>query len=188
MGVINPVELQSKLTHLRFDEWLDADVFHVRWWILLILFAVDIWLWWLLADKKRLPEIVLFAAITSVMILILDEVGEEMTLWDYPTDVFPLFPPIASIDLACLPFLYALIYQYFKTWKSFVVLSAVMSLVSCFVFEPIFVWLKLYQMLNWKSWYGLPLYFAIGVLAKAILSLIDAVMDKERTLGAGEKA
>ena len=167
----NALDLQLQLTKLRFDEWLSGDIFHPRWWILSLLFILDVWAWWKIANKSRLPEIILCAAVTAVMILVFDEIGEELTLWNYPTDVFPLFPPIASIDLACLPLLYSLTYQFFTKWKSFIIASTVLSALSCFVFEPIFVWIKMYQMLQWKSWYGLPLYFTIGLLGKAAVSL-----------------
>jgi hypothetical protein len=112
------------------------------------------------------------------MILILDEVGEELALWDYPVDIFPLFPPISAINLSCLPFLYSLVYQFFGTWKSFLIASAVMALFSCFIFEPLFALAGMYQLLAWKSYYGLPLYFAIGVGAKAFLSLAKRVESK----------
>lgn len=173
-------EIQLQLTDKRFDEWLLDDVFHLRWWALTLLFAIDVYLWWKVVDKSRLSEIILFAAITSVMILALDELGEELTLWDYPTDFFPLFPPVASVDLAALPFLYALIYQIFGKWKGYIIVSIIMSAFSCFVFEPIFLWLGMYQTITWKTYYGLPLYFAIAIIAKAALGMIKAINKKSR--------
>jgi hypothetical protein len=53
-----------------------------------------------------------------------------------------------------------------------------MALFSCFVFEPFFALVGIYQMLNWKTYYGLPLYFAIGVVAKAAMSLVLKVEAK----------
>ncbi|WP_073076263.1 CBO0543 family protein [Sporobacter termitidis] len=170
--ITNPTELQFQLTNVRFDEWISDGFFHIRWVAMVSLFAFSAWLWWKMVNKERLAEVALNAAVTAVMILILDELGEEMTLWDYPIDVIPLFPPISAINLASLPFLYSLIYQFFGKWKSFLIAQAVMALFSCFVFEPLFVWLRMYQMLSWKSWYGLPLYFAIGIIAKAVLSAV----------------
>jgi hypothetical protein len=82
----------AALTLTRFEEWLRSDLFHLRWWVIVLLFALDILPLWKYVDKARLREIVFFSAVTAVMILILDELGEELTLWYYPTDVFPLFP------------------------------------------------------------------------------------------------
>ena len=174
----NAIDLQLQLTITRFTQWLKDDVLHLKWLILLLIFVMAVYLWWKIIDKTRLHEIILFAAIASMMILVMDEVGEELTLWDYPVDIFPLFPPISAIDLSALPFLYAAIYQYFSQWKGYIIASIIMSLSSCFVFEPIFVWTGIYQMITWKSYYGLPLYFAIGIISRLILTFIKSVSRK----------
>jgi hypothetical protein len=172
------VALQWELTLTRFEDWLKNDAFRFEWWLLLAVFLLSLFIWWKTVDKARLNELVLYAAIVSVMILVLDELGEELTLWDYPVEIIPLFPPIAAIDLASLPLVYSLIYQYFKTWKSFTVASIVMSVASCFVFEPLFVMSGIYQMITWKNYYGLPLYFAIAMCAKAMLARIFSIESK----------
>lgn len=167
--------VQWQLTSARFDDWFKNDLFHFRWWMLLAVFLLSVFIWWKLVDKAKLNELVLFSALVSLMVLVLDELGEELALWDYPTDIVPLFPPISAIDLASLPFLYSLVYQHFKTWKSFIIASAILSAVSCFILEPLFVFTGIYQMITWKSYYGLPLYFAIAVTARAIMRKMFAV-------------
>jgi hypothetical protein len=167
-----------KLTSIRFDEWVKNEVFQFKWWLLLVIFLVSVFVWWKTVDKSRLNELIVYAAIVSIMILVLDELGEELTLWDYPIAIVPLFPPIAAIDLASLPFVYSLIYQHFKKWKSFTIASIVMSIISCFVLEPLFVLSGIYQMITWKSYYGLPLYFGIAMIAKAALTKIYAIKSK----------
>jgi hypothetical protein len=151
---------------------MSTDLFRIRWWFLLIIFIASIYFWWKKIDKSRLNEIMLFTALAAIMILILDELGEELTLWDYPIDIFPLFPPIAAIDLACLPMLYSLIFQYFRSWKSYIIVSVIMSAISCFVLEPLFVLTGIYQMITWESYYGFPFYVLIGVVSKLIVKRI----------------
>ncbi len=87
-------ELQWHLTCVRFEEWAQYDVFHFRWWLLIALYILCAYIWWRTVDKSRLMEIVLYSALIIIIILTLDELGEELTLWDYPVDIFPLFPPI----------------------------------------------------------------------------------------------
>jgi hypothetical protein len=171
-------DLQWNLTTTRFEEWTRNDVFRFKWWALLAVFILSILVWWKMVDKSRLTELVLYAGIVTIIILALDELGEELTLWDYPVEIFPLFPPIASIDLASLPLVYSLMYQYFKTWKSYTIASIIMSILSCFVLEPLFVLSGIYQMITWKSYYGLPLYFAIAICAKAALVKILSIDSK----------
>jgi len=172
------VQDQWRLTMARINEWLNDELFKLNWWILLALFLINLFLWWKLADKRRMSELVLYTALVILWIIVLDEVGEELSLWYYTSDIIPLFPPITAIDMSCLPLLYMLIYQYTKTWKSFLIASAVMSIVFCFVFEPIFVWSGVYKMLTWKSWYGLPIYFFIGVASRFIMRRISVIMQK----------
>jgi hypothetical protein len=60
----------------------------------------------------------------------------------------------------------------------FLIASLIMSTVFCFVFEPVFVWGGIYTMLTWKSYYGLPIYFAIAVASKALVNIIYPTKEK----------
>ena len=176
----NLYELQQQLTKARFEEWTQNDVFDFKWWLLIVLYIFCTYIWWRTVDKKRLKEIVLYSAIIVLIILTLDELGEELTLWDYPVDVYPLFPPISAIDFSCLPLVYSLVYQHFRTWKSFTIVSLVMSVIFCFVCEPIFVYSGIYQPLTWKYYYGLPIYFAMAICTKATVITIYKIADKNK--------
>ena len=169
---LSAIEVQWQLTLARVDQWLQNEVFHFRWWLLLVLFAACAFFWWKKVDKSRLQEIVLYTAIITIITLVLDELGEELTLWDYPFDLIPLFPPLTAIDLSCLPIVYSMIYQHFRTWKGFVIASIVMAGIFCFLLEPLFVWIGVYQMLTWKSYYGFPIYLFMAIGAKALVSKI----------------
>jgi hypothetical protein len=172
------VEVEWKLTVARFEEYMHSEIFHWRWWFLLGLFILTVYLWWKLIDKSRLSEILLYTLFITIIVLVLDELGEELTLWDYPVDVLVLFPPISAINLASLPAVYSIVYQLFRTWKSFIIASILMSLVFCYIAEPIFVWIGVYQMLNWESYYGLPIYLFIGIIAKGMVSKIYSIASK----------
>jgi len=163
-------QVQWKLTTIRFEEWFESDLFTFNWWTMLVLFIICSYLWWKLTDKSRLKEIVLYTGLVIIMIIILDEFGEELSLWVYTTDIFPIFPPITAIDISCMPMIYSLIYQCFRTWKSFIIATIVMATVFCLVFEPIFVWSGIYIMLRWKSYYGFPIYISIALISKAAVN------------------
>lgn len=178
-AVKGPHELQWQLTSARFEEWFQNDLFHFKWWILVSLYLLCAYIWWKTVDKRRLREIVLYTAIIILIILTLDELGEELTLWDYLVDVFPLFPPISAIDFSCLPLVYSLIYQHFRTWKSFTIASFMMAVIFCFVCEPIFVFAGIYQPLTWKYYYGLPIYFTMAISTKAAVIFIYKIADSQ---------
>lgn len=166
---ISIVEVQWHLTSIRFGEWVQNDVFHFRWWFMLLLFLASAYVWWKTVDKSRLNEIILYTALIIIITLVLDELGEELALWDYPTDLFPLFPPLTAINLASLPMVYSLIYQHFKPWKKFIIATVVMAVIFCFVLEPLFVLGGLYQPLAWRYYYGLPIYTAMAICTKAVV-------------------
>lgn len=172
LEISSAVEIQQKLSSVRLDEWIQNDVFSFRWWLLVILFLLSAFFWWRSVDKSRLIEIVLYTAMVSISALVLDELGEELTLWDYPYDLIPWFPPLTAIDLASLPLVYSLIYQHFRTWKSFIIATVLMAAIFCFVLEPLFVLSGVYQMITWKSYYGFPIYIAIAILTKVIVKKI----------------
>lgn len=178
-GFSPAVEDQWRLTVLRFHDWVQDELLSVRWWVLLGLFLLNAYLLWKTADKKRLGETALFTAVVILSIIVLDEIGEELSLWYYPVDIFPLFPPASAIDISCLPIAYALLFKTVKTWKGFLIALILMSAVSCFVLEPLFVWADLYRKLAWKSWYGLPLYFLIGVIAKLVVQIACRQAEKK---------
>jgi hypothetical protein len=172
---ISGIEVQKQLTSARLDEWMHNELFHLRWWFLLVLFIVSAYLWWKIVDKSRLYEIVLYSALIIISIIVLDELGEELTLWDYPYDLLPLFPPLFSVDLASLPIVYSLVYQYFRTWRSFMIASVVMAGIFCFLLEPLLVLSGVYQMLKWKSYYGFPIYIFLAISAKVLVNMIFSI-------------
>ncbi|EGO63115.1 CBO0543 family protein [Acetonema longum] len=181
-GVAAAVELQKLLTNMRIEQWLQDDVFHFRWWLLLGQFAFSAFLWFKLVDKSRFPEMVLYMGFITIITLVLDELGEELSLWDYPVDLVPIFPPLTAVDLASLPIIYTLIYQYFGTWKSFFWATLIMATIFCFIFEPILVWGGVYQTLKWKYYYGFPIYVTMALCVRWMVKMIYAIAE-----GAEEK-
>lgn len=171
---------QWDLTQTRITEWLQSELFSFKWWILLALFCVTAILMWKKADKARIVELTIYSAIVVIFIIVLDELGEELSLWFYTVDIIPLFPPISAIDITCMPLIYMLLYQRFGTWGKFIIAALIMATVFCFVFEPVFVWGGIYTMLTWKSVYGFPIYFAIAVVPKLLINVIYSNKEKRK--------
>jgi hypothetical protein len=178
--VSTAVELQKMLTYLRVNEWLQDDLFHFRWFFLIGVFVFSIFIWCKLVDKSRLPEIALHAGLTTIIALVLDEIGEELTLWEYPADIIAIFPPLSAVDLASLPMIYSLIYQYYKTWKRFLWATLIMSTVFCFILEPLLVWSDFYLLLKWKYYYGFPIYIIIAIFIRWMVLKTYAIARKSK--------
>lgn len=174
------VELQKQLTSIHIDEWMNEDFLQARWWILLAMIALSLLIWVLLLDKTRLKDICLFAVLSALFTLSLVEYGDELILWDYPTDVLPIFPPLTSINLLVLPLVFSLVYQYFKTWRSFLIATLAASAIICFVVEPLLAWGDFYQLVNWHYVFSYPLYVALAVLSRWLTMKTNEITDRNK--------
>ncbi len=121
----------------RIDNWLDTDFNTAAWWFLLAVFIISLAVWWRLVDKRRLLELSFYGFVVMTVSIWLDQVGYELGLWYYPVDLIPVFPPSTTIDYVTLPVTYALVYQYCRSWKSFLMTTVLMAGVFSFVMEPL---------------------------------------------------
>lgn len=176
------VEIQQELTSIHIEEWIKQDVFLFRWWFLLGLIFVSLLVWWKLLDKSRLHETFLYAVLATIIVLGIVEYGEELTLWDYPTDIIPIFPPLTSINLISLPLIYSLTYQYFMTKKSFAWATVIITAVICFIIEPILVWGGFYELLHWEYYYSFPIYVSLAILVRVVVMKIYNITEKYRDM------
>lgn len=171
-------EMVRLLTQMRIENWLGEGLGSWRWWTLVILLIFPWFPWFKLAHKKQLSELTLFGLIVMILAITLDELGFELSLWNYPVDVIPLLPRLSSVDYAVVPVIYMLIYQYFPTWKSFFWTLAVVSAVFSFVVEPIIAYLGFYVLIKWLHCYSFIIYIIMGSLARWIARKIIDITQK----------
>lgn len=164
------------LTYARIDKWLDTELNTFGWWFLIALAVISLVVWWKLVDKRRLLELTFYGFMIMTIDIWFDEVGYELGLWYYPTDIIPVFPPSTSIDYIALPVVYALGYQYCNSWKSYIIVILLMAGVFSFVMEPLLVKFGFYVLVKWKYYYGFPIYILIGVVMKIIVGKIKVIM------------
>lgn len=174
------VDIQKHLSAMHLDAWLKDDVFTFRWWLLLSLIIISLVLWWLMLDKSRLKELLLFTALGVILSLGLHEYGEELIFWDYPTDIIPFFPPLSSIDLLILPLSYSLAYQYWGKRRPYIKAVLIITAIVCFMIEPLLARIGLYQLLNWQYYYSYPLFLALALSLRYITMLLIRLTEKGR--------
>jgi len=164
------------LSYSRIDNWLDTDFNTIRWWVEVVLFIISLIVWWKLVDRKRLLELTFYGFTIMTACIGLDEIGYEIGLWYYPIDLVPLFPPSSVIDYIMLPIIYALVYQYCRSWQSFTFAIFLLAGLFCFILEPLLVMFGFYVPIKWKFYYGFPIYIAIGIIMKMIVEKIKVIM------------
>lgn len=173
-GMAVEVEIQRLLTSAHIEKWMQ-DVFHFQWFFLLGLSIAALSLWWKLLNKSRLPEVLLYAVLITIIMMGVDECGEELTLWVYPIYLFPVFPVITASNLVFVILTLSLTHQYFSTWKSFSAAAIVVSGLLSFVLEPAFAFIKLYQLLNWNYGYNFLLYIAVALLVRGVVITLYSI-------------
>lgn len=165
-------EMVKLLSKARLENWIREAFGTWRWWVLLLLLVIPWFIWYKYADKKQLHEITLYGALISIVSITLDELGFELSLWNYPVDVMPIFPRLTSVDYTAIPVIHMLIYQYFSTWKSFFWAMVTKAAVFSFIFEPLIVELGFYKMLKWNHVYSFPIYIIMGLCLRWIVKKI----------------
>lgn len=179
MAVPPDVEIQKHLTSLHIDEWIREDVFRFRWWLLLFLIIAAVFLWWKLAGRAKRSEAWLYAVLAAIIFMGLNEYGEELTLWDYPTDIIPIFPPLSSINLIMLPLVYSFAFQRFKTLKTFLPAVLILTGIMCFILEPLMSLARLYQLLKWNYFFNFMIFAPASLLTRAITVKILRLSGRE---------
>lgn len=162
-------ELHAKAVQLDIQGWLKHEVFTGNWWMLLAFLIVPWFIWFKFVDRGRMLEILLFGTITIIFTLILDGTGNDFGFWVYPTELIPIAPEAFEFDISMVPVGFMLIYQYFSTWKSFVIALVSFSAIYAFIGEPLCHLLEVVYYIKWTFFYSFVYYITIGILIKVIV-------------------
>jgi len=167
------IELYKKVSALQIEAYWETIIFSYQWWIL-VLGSIILWgVWIRLVDRRHLHIIILVGFMTSMLAILLDDFGLSLVLWIYPYMLTPLTGRLNVVDLAIIPVVYMLLYQYAKRWKTYLINLFLLCLFAGFVAEPVFEKLNLYITLKWEHWYSIPIYFMIGIFVKVSADKLD---------------
>jgi hypothetical protein len=177
------VELQKKLTALHVEEWLQDDVFQVRWWILIVMLIAMLVAWFLLLDKTKKKETCLFLVLAAIIVLGIDEYGDELILWEYPTDVIPIFPPLTSLNLISVPLAFSIAFQRFPDLKGYTVAVLIITAMISFGLEPVLAWGGIYELVNWNPVFSFFNYLLVAFLIRFLAKKVLEIESKARCRG-----
>lgn len=106
----------------------------------------------------------------KIMSVFLDNVGTAFLWWSYPIKLVPVAAPCFTPDSILVPIVFMITYPYFSsTWKQFTISNLTIGIFLAFVAEPIFTWLRYYQLHEWKLVYSFLFYMAASTLARIII-------------------
>src|SRR5699024_8776857 len=132
------IEVRGKLFELEKAWFLDHVLFSIQWWFLLLV-VIFLWTTWaILVDKRNIHAILLVGFMTAMLAMLMDEIGLTLSLWIYPRPLSPFVSRLNPVDLAIIPVIYMLLYQYAKEWKHYVIILILISLFAVLIAEPLF--------------------------------------------------
>lgn len=166
-------EIRRKLINEQLQNWLHNSYLHWKWWLLIILFILPWLIWWKFADKRKLNLILLYGLIVLIFNAFLDDLGSGLLWWFYPIRMIPTLNVLLSPSVSIVPCLMMVIFQCCHTWKSFLIFNFILSLVFCFLGEPLFIALGIYELVTWKLFYSFLHYNISGMIARWITLKIN---------------
>lgn len=161
--------LEDKLYHLELNGWLKNEFLTWEWWILVGFLVVPWVIWAKLVKRDIILEILLFGTIIIITTTLLDVVGLQYRFWDYPIAFLPIIPKAFPFDFSMIPVAYMLIYQYFRTWKFFIIAQITMALTYAFIGEPFSEWVELVYYFEWRYSYSFIYYIIVGIGTRALI-------------------
>ncbi|WP_335871303.1 CBO0543 family protein [Bacillus sp. 2205SS5-2] len=148
--------------------WKKEMVLTWRWWLNVALLILP-WFFWLIFRRKECTNRLLLAGLfVYVLTSVLDSVGVAFGLWMY---AYTPLPYIHSFfmpwDFSSFPVMVMFLIQYKPNANPYIK-AIIFACISAFLFEPIFVQLKVYKPLHWEHYFSFPFYFLIYVIAHRV--------------------
>jgi len=174
------MELQQELLALRVSDWYDKVV-SFQWVFLMLLLILPWFIWWKIVDRRQIAEIFSYGLLVSTISSFFNGNGLNLMLFSYPYKLLPFSPRVYSFSLSVIPVTYMLLYQYFNTWKSFIVANLVVSASAAFIVQPLLAWLDIYKLIKWNYFYSFLLLLLIGVGGRYVHQLVlrKTIRDKK---------
>lgn len=162
-------QLRLELWNLTYTQWKTETLFSIQWWSLIALIAIFYAIWWVIVDKRRLSQIILFGSLVAVGRIVMDIIGTNAVLWSYDIRETPFFPSPFLHDFTLTPLAFMAVYQYCHSWKKFLIWTGVLTGIMSFVFFPILLTLGFLKLYNWNFLVAFVLIFGIASFSRWVV-------------------
>ncbi len=165
------MELEQEITALRISDWYEK-VFSFQWFFIVFLLIIPWIIWWKLVNRKQIAEIFSFGLMITATSSLLNGIGLQLPLWTYPYKLLPYTGSMYMPSYSVLPVTFMLLYQYFRSWKSFSIATIVIASIFAFILQPFLSLLGMYTMINWSYFYSFVIYILMGLGLRLLLQVI----------------
>ena len=160
---------RENLRDISIQHWIQDDLFTWKWWLMLVA-AIIPWLIWIkFHDKKRTFEIMCYGLIWAMIACITDVLGADMILWGYPDKLLPTVPPLLPADITVIPISFMFIYQYAKTFKTYLLLSLILSAIFAYIIEFLFIKMGMFILHKWTHTYSFIGFFILSIVVYTLI-------------------
>ncbi|RFU66387.1 hypothetical protein D0469_17290 [Peribacillus saganii] len=154
----------AQINEKYFEFWREHTFLQWEWWLSVGLSIIPWIIWWKYINKKSTARYMSAAFFIIIISSWLDFFGVVNGLWYYSGIVIPTIPSYVPWDLCLIPVTMTLFMQ-FKPHVSSIKKAIVYASLVAFVGEPVFDWIGLYEIVNWKHIYSFPIYAIIYLTA-----------------------
>jgi hypothetical protein len=162
-------QIQQNTAHFELERWLVSGVFAWQWWIMLAMLIIPWCILFQKIDRERAPSIWFYGLMVLIITSFTDDLGAEIGLWVYPIKLAPYSLIGFPFDFSVVPVAQMLIFQTFKTWKTFFIALLFQALIFAFIGEPFSVWSGMVAYYDWTYIYSFLFYIFAGTSTRAFV-------------------
>lgn len=175
------IQLQEMASPLLTQNWLGQDLWSLQWWLLLATLIIPWFIWFRLADRRRIFELLTFGLMAVIITTYVDALGVNFGLFLFPFKLIPA-AVLSPISVGFIPVVFMLVYHYSPNWISFLVNSTLVFAAAAFLLEPLAKYLGMYEMLEWNYLYSFLVYLGTAVVLRAIIMGFRSMRAKQKSV------
>ncbi|HEY8875863.1 MAG TPA: CBO0543 family protein [Desulfosporosinus sp.] len=142
--------------------------------------AISYAIWWIIVDKQRLSQILLFGSFVAIQRAVMDIFGTDIGLWSYDIRETPLYPSVFLHDFTLTPLALMVVYQTCHSWKKFLVWTGVATGIFSFVYFPLLIKFEFLKLYNWNLFYSFGMIFGIALFSRWVLLGIISIQQNHQ--------
>lgn len=158
--------------HKAFDHrliaWKHEVLFTWQWWFGIGIFIFAWVIWIALRNRESTARLLFVGLFVALISLTLDNLGVQLSLWNYIKPVIPAIPAYIPFDFSIMPVSVMFLIQYFYKRNPWII-GVLFGLISSLIGESFFKWIGIYETENWQSIYSIPFYALIYVISHKLV-------------------
>lgn len=160
----NTVNQIKELIDQKIQIWADHVVFSGLWWMGVGLSIIPWIIWFVIRKKESTDRLFYVGFYVMTLSVVLDILGDQMGLWHYRFNVIPVLPTYFPWDVTLMPVMIMILIQVKPNMNPW--LKAIFfAVITSYLAEPFFDWLEVYEPIQWRFSYSVPIQLAIYMSA-----------------------